>query len=68
MRDLTERQRTMKFAFCLIMTGVNILLTVWGFMWMLAALADGALSVLHLAATIVGLLMARVFLHITDRT
>lgn len=30
MRRLNERQRTMKFVFCLIMTGINILLAVWG--------------------------------------
>lgn len=68
MRRLTKKQRDMKLIFCLIMTAVNILLAVWGVMWLLAALADGVLSVLHLAATIIGMLMARTFWRITDRT
>lgn len=68
MRRLTERQRDMKLIFCLIMTAMNILLAVWGVMWLLAALADGVLSVLHLGATIIGMLMARTFWRIADRT
>ncbi len=65
---LTERQKCHKLVFCLTMTAVSIVITLWGFAWTLAAAGDGAVSVLHLCALIVGSLMARTFARIADRT
>ena len=65
---LTCRQKEQKLVFCLTMTAVSIVITLWGFAWTLAAAGDGAVSVLHLCALILGSLMARTFARIADRT
>lgn len=66
--QLTERQKEHKLVFCLTAAAACIVLALWGLAWTLAAAADGALSVLHVLALIIGSLMARVFARIADRT
>lgn len=58
---LTERQEAYKSLFCLLACVASATLSVWAGMWLLAGLAAGALSLLHLVLFLIGLLMAVVF-------
>lgn len=65
--ELTETQRACKWLFCLIACAVFATVAVWGFIWSAAASSHGVLSVLHLAAMLIGGLMAYVFGDIAER-
>ena len=64
---LTVKQRQQKIAFCLIAGALFILIAGWGLLWWLAALADGAFSVLHFLAFVLGGLLGVTLLSIADR-
>ncbi|WP_295910907.1 hypothetical protein [uncultured Bifidobacterium sp.] len=64
---LTVKQRMQKLAFCLIAGALFILIAGWGLVWWLAALADGAFSILHFLAFIVCGLLGVTLLSIADR-
>ena len=64
---LTVKQRQQKLAFCLIAGALFILIAGWGLLWWLAALADGAFSVLHFIAFVLGGLLGVTLLSIADR-
>ena len=64
---LTVKQRQQKIAFCLIVGAGLVLIAGWGLVWWIAALADGAFSVLHLAAFVLGGLLGVTLLSIADR-
>lgn len=64
---LTVKQRQQKLAFCLIAGALFVLIAGWGLVWWLAALADGAFSVLHFAAFVLGGLLGVTLLSIADR-
>ena len=61
---LTVKQRQQKLAFCLIVGAGLVLIAGWGLIWWLAALADGAFSILHFLAFIVGGLLGVTLLSI----
>ena len=63
---LTARQRERKLAFCITTGAMLILLAGWGLAWWIAALADGAFSVLHFLAFVVGGLLGVTLLSIAD--
>jgi len=65
--ELTESQRAYKCLFCLIACAVCAMVAVWGFIWAAAAASHGVVSVLHLAAMLIGGLMAYVFGDIAER-
>ena len=64
---LTVKQRQQKLAFCLIVGAALVLVAGWGLVWWLAALADGAFSVLHFLAFVLGGLLGVTLLSIADR-
>lgn len=64
---LTVKQRMQKFAFCIVVGAALVLVAGWGLVWWLAALADGAFSVLHFAAFVLGGLLGVTLLSIADR-
>lgn len=64
---LTVKQRMQKLAFCLIAGALFILIAGWGLVWWIAALADGAFSVLHFLAFVLGGLLGVTLLSIADR-
>lgn len=64
---LTVKQRQQKIAFCLIAGALFILIAGWGLVWWIAALLDGAFSVLHFAAFVLGGLLGVTLLSIADR-
>lgn len=64
---LTVKQRQQKLAFCLIVGAALVLIAGWGLLWWLAALADGAFSVLHFLAFVLGGLLGVTLLSIADR-
>ena len=63
---LTVKQREQKLAFCIVMGAALVLLAGWGLVWWVAGLADGAFSVLHFAAFVVGGLLGVTLLSIAD--
>lgn len=63
---LTVKQRQQKQAFCLVAGAGLVLVAGWGLLWWLAALADGAFSVLHFAAFVLGGLLGVTLLSIAD--
>lgn len=65
--ELTETQRACKWLFCLIACAVFATVAVWGFIWAATAASHGVVSVLHLAAMLIGSLMAYVFGDIAER-
>ena len=64
---LTVKQRQQKLAFCIVVGAGLVLIAGWGLVWWLAALADGAFSVLHFAAFVLGSLLGVTLLSIADR-
>ena len=64
---LTVKQRQQKFAFCIVVGAGLVLVAGWGLVWWLAALADGAFSVLHFTAFVLGGLLGVTLLSIADR-
>ena len=64
---LTVNQREQKLAFCIVMGVALVLLAGWGLVWWVAGLADGAFSVLHFAAFVLGGLLGVTLLSIADR-
>ena len=64
---LTVKQRMQKIAFCIVVGAGLVLVAGWGLVWWLAALADGAFSVLHFAAFVLGGLLGVTLLSIADR-
>ncbi len=64
---LTVKQRMQKIAFCLIVGAALVLIAGWGLVWWIAALADGAFSVLHFLAFVLGGLLGVTLLSIADR-
>lgn len=64
---LTASQRGKRDLFCLIACAVFATVAVWGFIWTAAAASHGVVSVLHVLAFLVGLLMAYVFGDIAER-
>lgn len=64
---LTVKQRQQKLAFCIVVGAGLVLIAGWGFIWWLAALADGAFSILHFLAFIVCGLLGVTLLSIADR-
>lgn len=64
---LTVKQRQQKIAFCLVVGAGLVLIAGWGLVWWIAALADGAFSVLHFAAFVLGGLLGVTLLSIADR-
>ena len=64
---LTVKQRQQKIAFCIVVGAALVLISGWGLVWWLAALADGAFSILHLAAFVLGGLLGVTLLNIADR-
>ncbi len=66
--ELTESQRAYKWLFCLIACAVCATVAVWGFIWAAAAASHGVVSVLHLAAMLIGGLMAYVFGDIAEHS
>lgn len=64
---LTVKQRQQKIAFCIVVGAGLVLIAGWGLVWWLAALLDGAFSVLHFAAFVVCGLLGVTLLSIADR-
>ena len=64
---LTVKQRQQKIAFCIVVGAELVLIAGWGFIWWLAALTDGAFSILHFLAFIVCGLLGVTLLSIADR-
>ena len=64
---LTVKQRQQKLAFCLIAGALFILIAGWGLLWWIVALLDGAFSVLHFLAFVLGGLLGVTLLSIADR-
>lgn len=64
---LTVKQRQQKLAFCIVTGAVLILIAGWGLVWWVAGLADGAFSVLHFLAFVLGGLLGVTLLSIADR-
>lgn len=64
---LTVKQRQQKLAFCIVVGAGLVLIAGWGFIWWLAALADGAFSILHFLAFSVCGLLGVTLLSIADR-
>ena len=64
---LTVKQREQKLAFCIVMGAALVLLAGWGLVWWVAALADGAFSILHFLAFSVCGLLGVTLLSIADR-
>ena len=64
---LTVKQRQQKIAFCIVAGAGLALIAGWGLVWWLAALLDGAFSVLHFAAFVLGGLLGVTLLSIADR-
>lgn len=64
---LTVKQRQQKLAFCIVVGAGLVLIAGWGFIWWLAALADGAFSILHFLAFIVCGLLGVTLLSIAER-
>lgn len=63
---LTVKQRQQKIAFCIVVGAGLVLIAGWGLVWWIAALADGAFSVLHFAAFVLGGLLGVTLLSIVD--
>lgn len=63
---LTVKQREQKLAFCIVVGAALILIAGWGLVWWVAALKDGAFSVLHFAAFVLGGLLGVTLLSIAD--
>ena len=64
---LTVKQRQQKIAFCIVVGAGLVLIAGGGLVWWLAALADGAFSVLHFLAFVLGGLLGVTLLSIADR-
>lgn len=65
-RPLTEAQRTQKTVFCILVSALTAAIGIWGVLWTLAALLDGALSILHILAAITGGILSVTFLDIAE--
>lgn len=63
---LTVKQRGQKLAFCIVVGAVLVLLAGWGLVWWGAGLADGAFSVLHFIAFVLGGLLGVTLLSIAE--
>lgn len=63
---LTVKQREQKLAFCIVMGAALVLLAGWGLVWWVAGLADGAFSVLHFIAFVLGGLLGVTLLSIAE--
>lgn len=64
---LTVKQQQQKIAFCIVVGAGLVLVAGWGLVWWIAALLDGAFSVLHFAAFVLGGLLGVTLLSIADR-
>lgn len=64
---LTVKQRQQKIAFCIVVGAGLVLVAGWGLIWWIAGLTDGAFSVLHFAAFVLGGLLGVTLLSIADR-
>lgn len=64
---LTVKQREQKLAFCIVVGAALVVIAGWGLIWWIAALADGAFSLLHFIAFAVGGLLGVTLLSIADR-
>lgn len=63
---LTSRQRDAKWLFCLLVSVGLGVLALWSGLWLVAGLADGVVSLGHLALLVFALMMGPVFMDIGE--
>lgn len=65
-KPLTEAQRIQKTLCCILLSALTAAIGIWGVLWTLAALLDGALSILHILAALAGGILSVTFLDIAE--